>query len=332
MEKFDYKDAKILVVDDVEEVLNSTKNCLRLQGMQVECISNPNEALEYLKNNNIDVLLLDFFMPEMNGDEFIKELRKFNNEVVVILRTGYSDKVPPLEIIDELNIQGYIDKIKGKDELILLTKSAIKTAHLYKTIRQQEQQLEAQQYRNEFFGKFLYRFIGEVRDRVCVIGGLIDSITSEDENISSEDKNKYAQHIKEATNKLMKIVETLEIEKISVLTVKMLDDILNSLFQINLETQNAKLNLKYDEEYTSLKCDPKTLIYVLVDIIEYLLNLEEKEINFECKKTENTVTIRICNKITDAKFIQKINKIVETEEAITIENESEEIIIKVKCV
>ena len=112
----------------------------------------------------------------------------------------------------------------------------------------------------------------------------------------------------------------------------MSNDILNSLFQINLETQNAKLNLKYDEEYISLKCDPKTLIYVLVDIIEYLLNLEEKEINFECKKTENTVTIRICNNITDAKFIQKINKIVETEEAITIENESEEIIIKVKCV
>ena len=44
------------------------------------------------------------------------------------------------------------------------------------------------------------------------------------------------------------------------------------------------------------------------------------------------MNIRICNKITDAKFIQKINKIVETEEAITIENESEEIIIKVKCV
>ena len=98
MEKFSYKDAKILVVDDVEEVLNSTKNCLKLQGMQVECLSNPIEALEYLKNNRVDVLLLDFFMPEMNGDEFISELRKFDNETVVILRTGYSDKVPPLNL------------------------------------------------------------------------------------------------------------------------------------------------------------------------------------------------------------------------------------------
>ncbi len=306
MEKFSYKDAKILVVDDVEEVLNSTKNCLKLQGMQVECLSNPIEALEYLKNNRVDVLLLDFFMPEMNGDEFISELRKFDNETVVILRTGYSDKVPPLEIIDELNIQGYIDKIKGKDELILLTKSAIKTSFLNRTIKKQERMIEAEQYRNEFFGKFLYRFIGEVRERVFVIGGLIDSVTVDEQGLSLEEKKQYSQHIKEAIGKLMKIVESLEIEKISMLTVSTLEDILNSLFAISLEANKANLKFKYDNEYTSFQCDPKTLIYILVEIVEYLLNNNIKEINIDCEKQKEITIIRIGNMIKDEKVIAKI--------------------------
>lgn len=306
MEKFSYKDAKILVVDDVEEVLNSTKNCLKLQGMQVECLSNPIEALEYLKNNRVDVLLLDFFMPEMNGDEFISELRKFDNETVVILRTGYSDKVPPLEIIDELNIQGYIDKIKGKDELILLTKSAIKTSFLNRTIKKQERMIEAEQYRNEFFGKFLYRFIGEVRERVFVIGGLIDSVTVDEQGLSLEEKKQYSQHIKEAIGKLMKIVESLEIEKISMLTVSTLEDILNSLFAISLEANKANLKFKYDNEYTSFQCDPKTLIYILVEIVEYLLNNNIKEINVDCEKQKEITIIKIGNMIKDEKVIAKI--------------------------
>ena len=306
MEKFSYKDAKILVVDDVEEVLNSTKNCLKLQGMQVECLSNPIEALEYLKNNRVDVLLLDFFMPEMNGDEFISELRKFDNETVVILRTGYSDKVPPLEIIDELNIQGYIDKIKGKDELILLTKSAIKTSFLNRTIKKQERMIEAEQYRNEFFGKFLYRFIGEVRERVFVIGGLIDSVTVDEQGLSLEEKKQYSQHIKEAIGKLMKIVESLEIEKISMLTVSTLEDILNSLFAISLEANKANLKFKNDNEYTSFQCDPKTLIYILVEIVEYLLNNNIKEINIDCEKQKEITIIKIGNMIKDEKVIAKI--------------------------
>lgn len=306
MEKFSYKDAKILVVDDVEEVLNSTKNCLKLQGMQVECLSNPIEALEYLKNNRVDVLLLDFFMPEMNGDEFISELRKFDNETVVILRTGYSDKVPPLEIIDELNIQGYIDKIKGKDELFLLTKSAIKTSFLNRTIKKQERMIEAEQYRNEFFGKFLYRFIGEVRERVFVIGGLIDSVTVDEQGLSLEEKKQYSQHIKEAIGKLMKIVESLEIEKISMLTVSTLEDILNSLFAISLEANKANLKFKYDNEYTSFQCDPKTLIYILVEIVEYLLNNNIKEINIDCEKQKEITIIKIGNMIKDEKVIAKI--------------------------
>lgn len=154
MEENMYKEARVLVVDDIEEVLSATKSTLKFEGMNVITYSNPKEALEFLKNNKIDVLLLDFFMPEMNGDKFIEELRRFNNETVIILRTGYSDKVPPMEMLDSLNIQGYIDKLKGDDELVLMTKSAIKTSYLYKKLLEQKNEINKLQYSNEFLGKF----------------------------------------------------------------------------------------------------------------------------------------------------------------------------------
>ena len=141
MEENIYKNAKVVVIDDIEEVLNSTKSCLKFEDMQVECFSNPIEGLEYLKTNKVDVLLLDFFMPQMNGDEFVQKLREFNNETIVILQTGYSDKIPPLEMIDKMNIQGYLDKLKGEDELVLMTKAAIKTSFLNKQIIEKDREI-----------------------------------------------------------------------------------------------------------------------------------------------------------------------------------------------
>lgn len=104
----------------------------------------------------------------------------------------------------------------------------------------------------------------------------------------------------------MKIVESLEIEKISMLTVSTLEDILNSLFAISLEANKANLKFKYDNEYTSFQCDPKTLIYILVEIVEYLLNNNIKEINIDCEKQKEITIIKIGNMIKDEKVIAKI--------------------------
>ena len=54
MEENMYKEARVLVVDDIEEVLSATKSTLKFEGMNVITYSNPKEALEFLKNNKID--------------------------------------------------------------------------------------------------------------------------------------------------------------------------------------------------------------------------------------------------------------------------------------
>lgn len=105
MEKIEYNSKKILIVDDIESVIESYKRRLSLEGIEVYGISDPIEALNYLKSNRVDVILLDFFMPSLKGDQFIEKLREFDQKTIVILQTGYADKLPPLEMIDQLNIQ-----------------------------------------------------------------------------------------------------------------------------------------------------------------------------------------------------------------------------------
>ena len=328
MENSIYSTAKILAVDDVEEVLISTKNTLKFEGMDVVCISNPEEALEYLRNNKVDVLLLDFFMPQMNGDKFVEKLRQFNQETVVVLRTGYADRVPPEEMLDLLNIQGYIDKLKGDEELILLTKSAIKTSFLYKQLIEQQRQISLLEYQNEFYGKFLYQVLGEIRERAMVIGGLSKIMTDNGNQITLADTEKYAQEINEAIGKLQNVANTLELENLEriKITISRLQRILMALFELDLKVKEITLNINYTDD-VEINCDSKILIYIIVDIIQYLISRDVKEINIDC---ENNLDFRIMN-VFPKTVVDKIQDIInKSNESIEVTYNADSLIIHIE--
>lgn len=309
MEENMYKEARVLVVDDIEEVLSATKSTLKFEGMNVITYSNPKEALEFLKNNKIDVLLLDFFMPEMNGDKFIEELRRFNNETVIILRTGYSDKVPPMEMLDSLNIQGYIDKLKGDDELVLMTKSAIKTSYLYKKLLEQKNEINKLRYSNEFLGKFFGKVLGQIREESMVIGPLSNVLAS-----TEEERKRFAEDINLAIGKLVEMTKTMEFDNLGEVSISKLNETLNNLLDIELKMKYAKINLEYNEDVI-LKCDSKILIYMLVEIIEVILE-NEKIININIDNSKITIQ----NKINNEELINKLRRIAEFDSNFKINN------------
>ncbi len=322
MEENMYKEARVLVVDDIEEVLSATKSTLKFEGMNVITYSNPKEALEFLKNNKIDVLLLDFFMPEMNGDKFIEELRRFNNETVIILRTGYSDKVPPMEMLDSLNIQGYIDKLKGDDELVLMTKSAIKTAYLYKKLLEQKNEINKLRYSNEFFGKFFGKVLGQIREESMVIGPL-SNILASTEGVTEEERKRFAEDINLAIGKLVEMTKTMEFDNLGEVSISKLNETLNNLLDIELKMKYAKINLEYNEDVI-LKCDSKILIYMLVEIIEVVLE-NEKIININIDNSKITIQ----NKINNEELINKLRRIAEFDSNFKINNIEGEISIEI---
>ena len=75
-------------------------------------------------------------MTPIHGDRVVEEIRKFNNELYILLLTGHKDLAPPLETIRRLSIQGYCEKSDKFDQLILLIESALRSVDQMRTIKQ----------------------------------------------------------------------------------------------------------------------------------------------------------------------------------------------------
>lgn len=103
----------LLLVDDNAEYLQAARLLLEREGHVVMCASNGSEALTRLREQKIDLLLLDYYMPGMTGEEVVTQLRQFNPLVQVILQTGYASEQPPRKLLRRLEIQGYYDKTEG---------------------------------------------------------------------------------------------------------------------------------------------------------------------------------------------------------------------------
>ncbi len=127
---------KIIVVDDEIGIIDSLSIFLKRSGYNFTGVTNPLEAIEMVKNEHFDLMLLDFIMTPIHGDQVIEEIRKFNKELYILLLTGHKDLVPPLETIRKYDIQGYCEKSDKFDQLLLLIESGIKSIEQMRLIKE----------------------------------------------------------------------------------------------------------------------------------------------------------------------------------------------------
>lgn len=118
---------KILAVDDEQGIIDSLEIFLKRAGYEFKGVNNPEEAIELVKNEHFDLMLLDFIMTPFHGDQVVEKIREFNNQLYILLLTGHKDLAPPLETIKRLDIQGYCEKSDKFDQLLLLIESGIKS-------------------------------------------------------------------------------------------------------------------------------------------------------------------------------------------------------------
>ena len=88
MSDINFKDVKILVVDDDEFICLTVGNTLRKLGCIVVVAENGNEGLEVFKKETPDLVITDLLMPEKEGLETIKDMRLLNPHVKIIAMSG----------------------------------------------------------------------------------------------------------------------------------------------------------------------------------------------------------------------------------------------------
>ena len=129
----------ILVVDDREEALSSTAALLERDGHQVLSASSGKEALGLFQADQIHLLIVDYIMPTMSGEELIQAIRQLDPDVQILLQTGYAGEKPPREMLQTLDIQSYHDKPDGPDSLLLWVDVALKASVRLREVRETEQ-------------------------------------------------------------------------------------------------------------------------------------------------------------------------------------------------
>lgn len=154
---------KIIVVDDEQGIVDSLSIFLKRSGYDFTGLTNPLEAIERVRNEHFDMMILDFMMGPIHGDEVVEEIRKFNKDLYILLLTGHKDLAPPLETIKRLEIQGYCEKSDKFDQLLLLIESGIKSIEQMNTIKTINKQLHD---KNEELERAYLDTIGILRQTV----------------------------------------------------------------------------------------------------------------------------------------------------------------------
>ncbi len=87
----DLKSIRLLLVDDEERFRTTLSKRLAEKGLAAETAGSGIDALKIVKDRPVDVIVLDIRMPEMDGIETLRQVKKINSEVAVILLTGHAN-------------------------------------------------------------------------------------------------------------------------------------------------------------------------------------------------------------------------------------------------
>lgn len=123
---------KILVVDDEIDFAEIAKARLEADNYDVIVANNGKEALEMVKKDKPDAVLLDVMMPEIDGLSVLKQIRAQNAKIPVFVITAFSNE-ERVKIAAKLNASGFI--LKSHNDLtseLKNIKSAIELAEKYK--------------------------------------------------------------------------------------------------------------------------------------------------------------------------------------------------------
>jgi DNA-binding NtrC family response regulator len=107
---------KVLLVDDEREFIEILSQRLKTRGLQVKAVTSGKEALVIIEDQNIDVAVVDFAMPGINGIETLKQIKEKRPDIEVIMLTGQGTIQSGIEAMKH----GAIDYLEKPVDLSIL--------------------------------------------------------------------------------------------------------------------------------------------------------------------------------------------------------------------
>ena len=115
---------KILVVDDEDIVLESCQAVFELEGFEALFVPSADKALEAMKNNGFDLLLIDVKMPKKDGMYLMREIKDQWPDIPIIVMSGYYTAETIQESI-KMGAATFIAKPFEPDELVKMVRQVV---------------------------------------------------------------------------------------------------------------------------------------------------------------------------------------------------------------
>ena len=120
------KKFKIMILDDDEAFVRML--AAHMSDYETVGCSEADEALRCLREQDFDLLILDYLLTDSNGEAVVKQIREFNRELYIFLLTGCGrSTLEPMTALKELDIQFYCEKGADIEGTLLVIESAIKS-------------------------------------------------------------------------------------------------------------------------------------------------------------------------------------------------------------
>ncbi|MGB6293474.1 MAG: sigma-54 dependent transcriptional regulator [Vibrio anguillarum] len=111
----------VLLIDDDQDVLDSYSHLMSIANLPSKALLNPTKACEFIHSDWAGVILLDVYMPQMNGIELLKAIKSIDEHIPVIVITGHGDIPMAVEAV-KIGACDFLEKPINPAELLSLVK------------------------------------------------------------------------------------------------------------------------------------------------------------------------------------------------------------------
>ncbi len=139
---------KILIIDDEVNILRSLEMILKGEGFSVRKASNLKTAKSMIEKEHFFFYLLDVMLPDGDGIEFIKHIRKFSKSAIIIMISGHATVKMAVEATQK-GADDFLEKPLSKDKVIITLNNFIKRLEL----EEKYSELEKSKYSSLIIGE-----------------------------------------------------------------------------------------------------------------------------------------------------------------------------------
>ncbi len=210
----------ILVVDDEPNINKLISIILRGAGYNVTSAINSKQALDFISHNPFDLIITDYMMPDMSGEQLTAHLRSFKNETPIIMITARDDSQTMYQSFD-VGVDDYLTKPIDNQELLLRVKAVLRRTSAvneriltigtltlnYDTFKLKQEDIEIEFPPKEFY--LLYKLASKP-DQIFTRAQLLDEIWGYESNST---ENTITVHVNRIRTKLA-VLPTIDIKAI----------------------------------------------------------------------------------------------------------------------